>query len=70
MYDGKHKIQSLVHRPDTQIQGTGMGLATVKKIVMAHAGRIEVESQVNHGITFTVLLPLTVQSASETAIAR
>ena len=49
-----------VYRPDTQIQGTGLGLAIVKKIVMMHDGRIEVESEVGKGTTFTVFLPLKV----------
>ena len=47
-----------VHHPGRQIQGTGLGLAIVKKIVTMHGGRIEVESEVNHGTTFTVFLPL------------
>jgi len=47
-----------VHRPNKQIQGTGLGLAIVHKIVMMHGGRIEVESEVDQGTTFTVYLPL------------
>lgn len=47
-----------VYRPGKQIHGTGLGLAIVKKIVMMHGGRIEVESRVDQGTTFTVLLPL------------
>lgn len=38
--------------------GTGLGLAIVKKIVDDHGGRIEIESQVNAGATFRLLLPL------------
>jgi PAS domain S-box-containing protein len=47
-----------VKRHGKQIQGTGLGLAIVHKIVMMHSGRIEVESEVDRGTTFTVFLPL------------
>lgn len=54
-----------VHRPGNEIKGTGLGLAIVNKIVTGHGGRIDVESEMNEGTTFTVLLPLTPGQAAE-----
>jgi signal transduction histidine kinase len=54
-----------VNRRGKQIQGTGLGLAIVHKIVMMHGGRIEVESEVDQGTTFTVFLPLKAKSSPE-----
>jgi len=41
----------------TKKQGLGIGLFHSKKIVEAHGGRIEVESQEGRGSTFRVMLP-------------
>jgi signal transduction histidine kinase len=37
--------------------GTGLGLAVVRGVVLAHGGRVTVESQEGKGSRFTVLLP-------------
>lgn len=47
-----------VKQPQSQpVEGTGLGLAIVKNTVEAHGGHVWVESIVNEGTTFTILLP-------------
>lgn len=42
----------------TKKKGTGLGLMIVQRIVRAHGGRIELDSQVGRGTTFRIWLPL------------
>jgi signal transduction histidine kinase len=42
----------------TKEEGTGLGLALCYSIVQAHGGKIDVESQVGHGTTFTITIPV------------
>jgi signal transduction histidine kinase len=46
-----------------EAKGTGLGLAICKEIVEHHRGRIEVESVVGKGTTFSIYLPSTAAAA-------
>ena len=45
------------------IEGSGLGLAMVKHIVSAHGGRVEVDSALGRGATFTISLPVSEATA-------
>jgi signal transduction histidine kinase len=42
----------------TRSDGTGLGLSITKNIVQQHGGRIDLESTVHAGSTFTITLPV------------
>ncbi|HEX2696882.1 MAG TPA: ATP-binding protein, partial [Anaerolineales bacterium] len=48
----------------SEVKGTGLGLAIVKSIVDSHHGRVWVESVVNQGASFFVVLPAYEQKES------
>ena len=50
----------------TKPEGTGLGLYLMQEIVVAHGGKVMVESVVGQGTTFTLTLPRAIeQSPSE-----
>ena len=51
------KFYRVKHPKTRQVTGTGLGLAIVKGVVDAHHGTIDVESVVDKGTTFRILLP-------------
>jgi PAS domain S-box-containing protein len=51
------RIFGLFNKLDTRTEGTGIGLALVKRIVEVHGGRIWVESAMGRGATFYFTLP-------------
>jgi PAS domain S-box-containing protein len=52
------EFQQLDSSATRRFSGTGLGLALTKKIIEFQGGRIEVDSQLGSGSTFTVILPL------------
>jgi signal transduction histidine kinase len=61
--DDVKKIFDKFYRVSTgnrhDVKGFGLGLAYVKKIVTELGGDISVESELNHGTKFIIILPLT-----------
>jgi len=52
------KFYRVKHPKTRHVTGTGLGLSIVKGIVEAHRGFMDVESAVNRGTTFRILLPV------------
>jgi two-component system phosphate regulon sensor histidine kinase PhoR len=55
IFDKFYRAQDPLSR---EIEGTGLGLAMVKHIIWAHGGRVDVDSELGKGATFTIVLPI------------
>ena len=55
----QERIFGLFNRLDPNIDGTGIGLTLVRRIIEVHNGKIWVESQPGQGASFLFTLPLT-----------
>jgi PAS domain S-box-containing protein len=54
----KEKIFQMFKRLHDHVEGTGIGLYIVKRIIENAGGKIEVESQVDKGTTFKIYIPV------------
>ena len=52
------KVFELFYKVDKKSEGTGAGLAIVKRIIEVHGGRIWIESELGQGCTVCFTLPL------------
>jgi signal transduction histidine kinase len=59
--EDRDKIFSAFHQIETfftgQVDGWGLGLPYIKKVVESHGGKLELDSTLGKGSTFTVILP-------------
>ena len=54
-----------------QVSGTGLGLPITRRVILNHGGTIVVESEVGHGTTFTITLPIVrVDEQTEDSVPR
>ena len=69
--EGQEEVFTPLYRGQTGVrfpQGMGLGLSIAHDLVVAHGGRIDVESEVDRGSQFTIWLPLSPDVSQPAAI--
>ena len=61
----RERVFGLFNKLDARSEGTGIGLALVKRIIEFHGGRIWVESEMGQGSAFCFTLPRQAQAAAK-----
>lgn len=54
----KEKVFKIFKRLHVHVEGSGIGMSIVKRIIDNHGGKIEIESEVGVGTTFNLYFPL------------
>ena len=58
VFDRFYRADKSRQRDTNDGDSSGLGLAIAKAIVEAHGGTISVQSEIDHGTTFTIAIPL------------
>ena len=61
------KFYRVRRRDAPSVQGSGLGLSIVKSIVEQHGGEVRVDSKLNRGSTFYIILPLSERGPTDQA---
>jgi ligand-binding sensor domain-containing protein/signal transduction histidine kinase/DNA-binding response OmpR family regulator len=52
------KYKRVLSKESEQITGAGIGLALIKELIISHSGSITLTSELGHGTSITILLPI------------